>query len=836
MGLRISLDNNLLANTPQGWEEGTIKSKRGSTFKGLFLTYSTDLEFWGDGFDYIDSRMDIDFCTSIDVTIETDDCEAGVWVTEFNGVIQIPQISSIDIDKRIIRTKIFDNTFDGQINSNKSIKAFLDVGASKNGFDINPVTPVQIDFFKTDDPFNEYDTKNRDGWRVFDAFEFIVQYITDGDVGFYSDLLSTEYYNYMLFNGEQIRTGAVQSNQIDVSFKELFTEVNKKINISFAIEPDGVGGYRVRLEETSYFEQDNALMILNDVPNILMSFNKDDLYSNVEIGSKPFDDDAVLSYPPFNFITFKEENYTLLGDCNLDKTLNLVSKWVIDTNIIEDVVLNNSEKYDKKIFLIVTDGTNCIKYQEYGDSVYTGRNTSTFGANLIDSGANFVVDGVVVGDMVLNEITGDRANVDSVAATSLGLDSNIFPLSLTRYQVRAAPFNYNNPLMNLNVIKRFETGLPSSVVSRLSTSSTANFEAGLNADLSDTVFPFANNPLIYNDDSTPPYFDDGGNYNITLGQYTVPNSGLYGFRATSNIRLNGRLGAHRNTNNWIVGESAGQSFDILTQIYINTFVQTSNAFLRARMPTPTMGNTITIIEFEIYDVEDPNEIIGLNINGFSPSLSPRGGGNYRVVIDYSESEVPDKADYFQWFFTVNGQSFKMRDIKIQYTPSFSFYKAISRLDATGTEIQAFEQTRLIVFNYDEFQRDITLINEETFSTFKDELITDRFSFDAITGSTQKATIKEGSTFETVLVNDGGGDVLPLDGEQYPIFKYKFEKAITFDQWKLLRDNPESAVFFSKYKDGHIFGWRNEISYKRETGIAEFELRSKTKMSTICRTE
>ena len=108
MGVRVTLDSTVLQDTPRGWNDAEIKSKRGKVLKGLFLTYSSDLEFWGDGFDYINNVMEENYCETITVTIETDDCsDNGIWEVEFNGIIQIPQISKYIVDQNIIVTKIF---------------------------------------------------------------------------------------------------------------------------------------------------------------------------------------------------------------------------------------------------------------------------------------------------------------------------------------------------------------------------------------------------------------------------------------------------------------------------------------------------------------------------------------------------------------------------------------------------------------------------------------------------------------------------------------------------------------------------------------------------------
>ena len=85
----------------------------------------------------------------------------------------------------------------------------------------------------------------------------------------------------------------------------------------------------------------------------------------------------------------------------------------------------------------------------------------------------------------------------------------------------------------------------------------------------------------------------------------------------------------------------------------------------------------------------------------------------------------------------------------------------------------------------------------------------------------------------MLTDDGGGDILPTEPSTFPIYKYKFDKAISAAEFKLLTDSPEKAVLFSKTSTNHIFGWRNVIERDRETGVTSFELRSKTKINGDC---
>ena len=216
MGVRISLDGILLADTPEGWNDATIKSKRDNVVKGLFVNYTTDLTFWGDGFDYLDGVLDDDYCTTVDILIESDDCNAGEYVVEFIGIIQLTQMTTYNVNQRIIETKVLDQSYDAKIDNNKSIKSFVDVGTSKNGEAIVPVTSNSIAFFDPSADFVTFLPDLREGYRVYDCFRFIIDYMTDGSVDFKSDIFDGDYWTWMLFNGKEIRLVLDDGFQLEV--------------------------------------------------------------------------------------------------------------------------------------------------------------------------------------------------------------------------------------------------------------------------------------------------------------------------------------------------------------------------------------------------------------------------------------------------------------------------------------------------------------------------------------------------------------------------------------------------------------------------------------------
>lgn len=88
------------------------------------------------------------------------------------------------------------------------------------------------------------------------------------------------------------------------------------------------------------------------------------------------------------------------------------------------------------------------------------------------------------------------------------------------------PKLYNEQLLNMNVVKRFK--LHNDVAIILSDGTNSNFRASKTT----TTNPLANtNPVDFDDDSTPPNEDPGGNYNNATYRYVAPSNGLYSFES-----------------------------------------------------------------------------------------------------------------------------------------------------------------------------------------------------------------------------------------------------------------------------------------------------------------
>jgi len=205
------------------------------------------------------------------------------------------------------------------------------------------------------------------------------------------------------------------------------------------------------------------------------------------------------------------------------------------------------------------------------------------------------------------------------------------------YQVRDAPFNYNHPLTNIEVIKRFIGGLPNSVIKLYALSATSNFYAGLTTDVVETTFPATISPVAYDDDSTPPFYDDGGNYDNINFEYTIPSSGLYGFEANAILRVNGQIGSNEILN----GDFSTSAYWILSyggfygSIYSGAYhldvggSNTSNVYLKQ------LAVFTSFVRYKLtFDVDIIDGSVVVDGNVFSTS------GTHSVIIDYSQNSNP----------------------------------------------------------------------------------------------------------------------------------------------------------------------------------------------------
>jgi len=532
MTYRIYLDNVLINDEPIGLNDIEITIERDADIKGLLVKFTSELDFIGDGYDAIKAKLDISVTSTIQVLIQYND-GAG-WMDLFEGLIFVSDVT-FNLFKRIATTSIEDRSWSALINNNKSINAELAVGLSKNETTITAGTNVNIDFYDPTDAIGTYKYADLPCYTVDECFRFIIDFMTDGRVDYESSFFGSggAGEGFVVVEG-QVLSGTSSDAGLILNFKDLFLEVDYRFNISFRIDTSGVTP-KVIIEPVNDFYLDVDSVTLNDPKDPIQEFDRSRLYSVVEFGGDTVVDYNTLdnaNYPSIPFYAHRQESYHVLGESNIDNTLTLVGRWVVDSNAIEQAVIGTS-----------------------------GTTTSTSSGKLVDSGASFNNGDIEVGMKVYNLTDGTSTFIDAIdSGTQLDLavdiftsgedykiasrtdfDSNTFIVQTDSptnaratknddFQPNLGVYLYNVLLNNFNVSVNYFAGIHDSIASFLD-NDTENMRAAITGG-SLTYSSFATDVILW-DDTTTNGYDTGGNYTSANGRYTVPVGGAGAYVVSS---------------------------------------------------------------------------------------------------------------------------------------------------------------------------------------------------------------------------------------------------------------------------------------------------------------
>lgn len=355
--IQTYLDGTLLQEPPINWEDFEESIERDPDIRGLLPKYPTRLTFVGDGYDYLKQTFeDNGYCSVVDVEFWVSCDEEGNFLQYFKGKIFIATCT-FNLSKCQVETEVSDNNYAATIYNNKNVKANFLAPLSKNGVTIT--APPLIGVYPHDCSDGSYYTSYRYGYNILDAFEYLIAFMSDGQIDFISSYFSsfTDSGKLMIMRGRQLRLYDSGSWDVTISFQELFIELNKKFNISFAMELQSNGRWRMRIENEAYFYQTGIAFKKRYIQDLKQLFNGQLLYSQINVGSRiTVDDPDNFCLPDIQSITFTEENYYLQSVCNNDNELDLVSDFVIDSNVFQDILANNNDDYDDNICLIQYTG------------------------------------------------------------------------------------------------------------------------------------------------------------------------------------------------------------------------------------------------------------------------------------------------------------------------------------------------------------------------------------------------------------------------------------------------------------------------------------------------
>lgn len=491
MRYKVYLDDALIEK-PEGLEDSVSHIKRDTSANGIVTTQDAPIVFIEDGYDYLYSLLNEgSFCSSSTIRIMISEDEGANYVDYFNGTIFISDVR-FDEQRKRARAKIQDNSYDAKINNNKNIKALPFVGRSKTDTIIDPAPHVTVTFFDvatgTDIAVTGGSGNEAQGrmYRVYDVLRFFIDFMADGAVGFESSIFDTggEFEGLCISSGYMVKgyDGATPES----TFYDLFPKISyadvianlKPLNLYFQIENPDTSPV-LRLERKSYFEN-NAVTTatFSNVEKIETYIATSLLYSSVKFGSGGLIYDSAYDFPErINLVGMNEEQFHTVGTCNIDNTLDLSIEWTTSSNAIQEAIdrANLSSMEDDAVVMV-----NCTP----------------------------VVSGSTYAATKTNWLTGG-----------------------------SSPLFYNEALNNYNTSLRYLGAIPNSIALFLG-DATNEFLAVSTLD-SNLAYPSTTRAIVlFEDDFTPPYFDDNNNYDASQSQYTAPSTGVYTFNINLNMSTN----------------------------------------------------------------------------------------------------------------------------------------------------------------------------------------------------------------------------------------------------------------------------------------------------------
>lgn len=356
--------DNVPYDAPENWESVDTVLKRDRAFDGILASYEATVTFYGAAYDYLLSLKAQGFCSSALLEVYRTDGYTPQIIAQ--GRIFIADCEFKEAVKGVL-CKIKDDTFFAKINSNKGIKTIPSGNISKNGSEITPAQKYEVVIIRTDttSSFKYIYTV-----RVHEAFRWFIDFMTNGTLPFQSDS-----FNYGgIYEGLCITVGSKFSSPTFAqyntssppltafSFEDLYKEIKKKIPICFVIENPFTNPI-FRLETIEYLEGNPSPLQFTDIDSITTKFDVQRLYSNIKVGSKTLNSGAGLDFPELiNFVGFKEEDFFTVGECSINNTLDLVSDWLISSNVIQFALAGNQD-YDSDLFLLNTEVTDAANHE-----------------------------------------------------------------------------------------------------------------------------------------------------------------------------------------------------------------------------------------------------------------------------------------------------------------------------------------------------------------------------------------------------------------------------------------------------------------------------------------
>lgn len=360
MSYKIDINGTIIQTLPQGLEDFSVARNINYDDFTIEMEYVTDLTFFGDGYELLKGLADDNYAQVVPMTI-TKICKGNNVVVDLD--IRITNVE-FDLVKCSARTKGIQRDFIGRIKNGWNKKISMTGGYDDFG-DSLPAPAVST--ISINHPFDDSSYGNIPTWGLKAAFQYYVDYLTGSNLVVVSDWIDGLDSDELLV----VTSGIAVRNQTQTAptttFKKLFQDHAKAFNLLMGIVyEDGIPYLRIEKEE--FWHDLSTGVNKNSIFSIKERFNEDRLYSTVKYGSRTTiegDGGSGQSLPALSLFGFIEEEFNVRGSDSLDQTLNLVLDNIVDSNVIEDIMVNSTETYDDDAIYLQVDNTNTA-YQPAG--------------------------------------------------------------------------------------------------------------------------------------------------------------------------------------------------------------------------------------------------------------------------------------------------------------------------------------------------------------------------------------------------------------------------------------------------------------------------------------
>lgn len=477
------------------YEDFTFLTERGSISEneysdGLINTFEiSDLNMYGDDYDVIYQKyLDNDACGILPVTIIEECCSN----YKYEGAVNLADIKFEPTKCKAI-VPITDNGYGAYLKQSKDIDINLGASTDKSG---NSITPIDFTPLFLQHPLPDVNqktlVKNVQSYKLSDAFRFVIEWLSEGNLTFESDLINpTTGSEYYLTTGHNVNGDSLVSPIVSLSC--LLNTVKVLFNANWSIK-DNV----FRLEKADYFFDNSIFKSVDNAKGLVFGQCEEFIYSSVEIG----DEDAMDTYGDGGTTI----SVTVGEDTTLSQTGYLSFPQTdlggyIPTQLSGNISCSSGTNLDLKSSCIHWD-SNTIEHL-----AFTNYSKEFYDNNKDRLNTNYIIE---VDNGTINPATGNQ---------------DFYPFVTTSVGDETTRSCFNPSLTNENILSRWSRYIPSNLNTVTNCEDTSVRATSVNGFLIGTVpagtpSTFAELNLIMED-------VDKGFFDKTTGLFTAPKADFY---------------------------------------------------------------------------------------------------------------------------------------------------------------------------------------------------------------------------------------------------------------------------------------------------------------------